>query len=254
MINRKRGKFFSHFSDDEKKVLILNNKRFIETHMFDWGKEESEIVKLLNEEAAKFGLSNVWADFGDQDTKEILFVYGTITSDIIGTINKLISIEKERKNIVMLQKSLKVLQNILDLENIELFPTYSNRWGNKAVVLDRYKMEQDVSKKIIENRFKIVKKNSEDIERIKKVKNFELQTLYGSIENLEVNLLLESFLVENFIKLEKLSTYMQEKIELIERKIKEQYSSILSTENILKTLKEKKDIYINENGHMFSLL
>jgi hypothetical protein len=51
-----------------------------------------------------------------------------------------------------------------------------------------------------------------------------------------------------------LNNYFFEKVKETEENIRNEYSNIFSTVHILKKLADKKVIYVNEKGQMFSLL
>jgi hypothetical protein len=116
-MKKKRGKLFLDYSIDEKKILIKNNQKFIELHMFDWEEENLKMEKKLEDEAAKFGLSNILMLLGMPDRKEIQFEYGPITLDILRTINKFIENEKQKSVITMLKESTDIFKAILELLN-----------------------------------------------------------------------------------------------------------------------------------------
>jgi hypothetical protein len=99
-----------------------------------------------------------------------------------------------------------------------------------------------------------MKKNTKLESMLKMIKKTELQFLYGSIKTEEVDELIGLFLIEKFLELINLKNYFFEKVKEIEKNVRKEYSSIFSTEHILKKLADKQCIYISEKGQMFSLL
>jgi hypothetical protein len=239
------------YSEKEQDLFIKKNKFHLKYLILLDKKEKEKLDILLHEELIKLGFEEMKLVI--LNSRNIELNSSFLTKDLVYTIDKLLKLEKGKKEKTMLKQAKKNFLLLKEISDDELEIFLMNKEMEATLgAKQRIMTSQFIGEEKTKRRLEIIKKLSKDKEILNKIKKIELQRLYeanyeyGLIDDLWID-----FLIQKIELLRELEMFLNHKFKLL-RKLIEKKVRMLSSDRSLKNFAIESEMLFNTSGDLIA--